>query len=618
MAEANVTQEQLSDLMKQMTDMQEQLHQLKVENVQLEAALEASTQNKNAEAVQAAQQPSGQGEADLNTGNAITADDAHKIKLNEFGYYQHSSAYYAMQEDLMVADKPSRAAKDEFLALADHEEKIIKEAKDGMLSANQIAALIRDEREPQVKNEQAADQQPVSARPTVQPVEVFNADGTEGSAQATVIEPAAAQKDAAAPDAEARGDDNTPKNVQHEKFIALIADMSDKEAAQAIQAQAIKGGLDFGQHEGPVVDAIAASLTAERAALREIKPYDTIVGGFVQSNVSTTASFGKDGYAGQTTHIQQHLKFIPSDFGAFFGNASVTQDAKANVTGGNIGVNYAANPFTVGGIKGADFIPIANLNVNFPAAGDFGAGNVSGLAGVVIKPHEGTDRTNLTLAVTSNGEFDNVTGLARFSKQLVADNDNTLTGYAQSTYNFNNEQVGVGAGLRYDRYIGNGNSVFTTLGANAANVTEDSGFSGSAQFGFAWGGAVRETPLEKALTAAVGQGNAPADLAKGSAVQTALPIEFPPIIADKAEPTRLSLVQSNGAPAPDAEQTLKLQMQEQYQATPDADKASLLDGWANSLAANRKISTEAAKQATENFLEINLDKQQQVVAEVER
>jgi hypothetical protein len=583
MAEAKVVRDELADLKKMMLGMQEQILHLRNENAELRTALEPLTQTKAIQTAITGQQRSNNelDKVGMSTGDAVAADEAHKIKLGQFGY-QHSEAYYAMQNELIDADKPTRAAKDEFLALADHEEQIIKDAEDGMLSANQLAALIHDERKPLVETAQATTAaRSIQTDSAITPVKVLNADGSE--------KPEAAQmrSEAATPKQTVKNTTASNVDTTHQNWIQQIADMPDKDANAAILA---KAQVDGGKYGSDVVKSMATKMAEERAGYIEIKPYDNIVGAFVQNNVSTTASFGPEGYTGQLTNIQQQLKFIPSDFGAFFANASVAQNQNANVTGGNLGVNWAGTPFTLGGIKGADFIPIANLNINFPAAGDFGAENVSGLAGVVIKPHEGTDRTNLTLAVISNGKFDNMTGLARVSKQLWADDVNTVTGYAQSTYTLPSHQLDTGAGLRYDRYIGDGNSLFIKTSMDAANVTEDPGFSGNAQFGFAWGGAKKSSELEERLSYLKPLPLQQSD--ENNAVDKQVITQFS---SDKDV----------------------LKMQQNYNNADETEKEKLLGSWSANLAKSKGLTPDNAEAVTRVFLNIPQVERQQMV-ELER
>ncbi|MGB7816277.1 MAG: hypothetical protein WBL28_07995 [Methylotenera sp.] len=299
------------------------------------------------------------------------------------------------------------------------------------------------------------------------------------------------------------------EDAEHKKFLKHLAELP-KEQRDAEINKAANPAIMGKQ----VAEAVAKNLNLELDELNKIQPFDKVVGGFIQNNVSTTSKFSPDGYAGQSSTVQQNLPILPEGIGALFANTTINQDKNLNVTGGNFGLNYASPVKKWGDL---DIVGIANVDLNFPAEDSFGGKNVSGLVGTVIKPHEGTDRANYTLAALLNGQG-NVGALGRVSKQLYQDGNWEATGYAQVDYNITNNLLNPGGGLRLDYDLGNGNSIYsnTFLGANdALNKPE---LTWVEQGGFAWGGAEKKSETEKNFVNAI-QPSKPSNLVASNDTQ---------------------------------------------------------------------------------------------------
>lgn len=278
------------------------------------------------------------------------------------------------------------------------------------------------------------------------------------------------------------------EDAEHQNYIKHLAELSKEQRDAEIAKFANPAAL--GKSAAGVV---TANLNAEVDALNKIQPYDKVVGGFIQNNASTTSAFNADGYQGQRSSVQQNLPILPEGTGALFGNAAINQDKDLKVKSADFGLNYATPVKKLGDV---DLVGIANLNINFPSEGNFDAKNVSGLGGVVIKPHEGTDRANYTLAALLNGEGQ-VSGLGRVSKELYKADDLTATGYAQGVYDVTNSKLNSGGGVRVDYDIGNGNSIYSNTFLGVNDVFNKPEFTGTEQVGVAWGGAPKKSETER-------------------------------------------------------------------------------------------------------------------------
>jgi hypothetical protein len=279
---------------------------------------------------------------------------------------------------------------------------------------------------------------------------------------------------------------------RQQQFIKNIADLPETEAKAAIHKQAHN---EVGQYGKDVVAVREAHIKEDLAKYKEITPFDKVAGVFAQNSVTSTTAFNKDGFAGHTAKVQQQIP-LPSEAGAIWGNVSVNQDAKGNVTGGAVGVNHVGIPFTVGGV---DVVKVANVTANVPKDGKFGAENVSILVGGIAKEHGNKDATNYTAAVITNGKFDDLSVYGRASKPLYRENGLEVTGYGEAIYNVPNEQLGVNAGVRADKDVGGGNSVYVQAAVNTFNVTNKAEVTGNITAGFVWGGAEQKSEIEQRL-----------------------------------------------------------------------------------------------------------------------
>jgi hypothetical protein len=199
--------------------------------------------------------------------------------------------------------------------------------------------------------------------------------------------------------------------------------------------------------------------------------------------------------AGHTGKVQQQIPF-PEQAGAIWGNVSVNQDAKGNVTGGAVGVNHVGVLVTVGNV---DLVEVANVTANIPKDGKFGAENVSVLVGGIAKAHGDVDATNYTAAVITNGKFDDLSIYGRASKPLYRENGTEITGYGEAVNNVPNEQLGVNAGVRADKDLGSGNSVYVQGSVNTSNLTNQAEVTGNLTAGFIWGGPEQKSKLEQKI-----------------------------------------------------------------------------------------------------------------------
>jgi hypothetical protein len=268
---------------------------------------------------------------------------------------------------------------------------------------------------------------------------------------------------------------------KRQEFIKSIADLSETETKAAIHKQA---NNEVGQYGEEVVAVRARHLTEDLAKYKEITPFDKVAGVFAQNGITSTTTLGGDGFAGHTAKVQQQIP-LPSEAGAIWGNVSVNQDAKGNVTGGAVGVNHVGVPVTVGGV---DVVEVANVTANIPKNGKFGAENVSILLGGIAKEHGDVDATNYTGAVITNGKFNDLSLYGRASKPLYREDEVEVTGYAEAIYNVPSEQLGVNAGVRADKDIGGGNSIYAQGAVNTSNITNQPEVTGNITVGFNWGG----------------------------------------------------------------------------------------------------------------------------------
>lgn len=311
---------------------------------------------------------------------------------------------------------------------------------------------------------------------------------------------------------------------KQQQFIKNIADLSEAEARVAIHKRAHN---EVGQYGKDVVAVREGHITEDLAKYKEITPFDKVAGVFAQNSVTSTTAFNSDGFAGHTVKVQQQIP-LPSEAGAIWGNVGVNQDAKGNVTGVSVGVNHVGIPFTVGGV---DVVEVANGTANMPKDGKFGAENLSLLVGAVAKAHGDKDATNYTAAVITNGKFDDLSVYGRASKPLYRENGLEVTGYGEAIYNVPNEQLGVNAGVRGDKDIGGGNSVYIQGTVNTSNVTNKAEVTGNITAGFVWGGAEQKSEIEQRLA----QVNTVQQTEKGALQHTGNPERAPENKAVAAE-----------------------------------------------------------------------------------
>lgn len=279
---------------------------------------------------------------------------------------------------------------------------------------------------------------------------------------------------------------------RQQQFIKNIADLPETEAKAAIHKQAHN---EVGQYGKDVVAVREGHITEDLAKYKEITPFDKVAGVFTQNSVTSTTAFNKDGFAGHTAKVQQQIP-LPSEAGAIWGNVSVNQDAKGNVTGGSVGVNHVGVPVTIGGV---DVVEVGNATFKVPKDGKINPANMSLLVGGIAKAHGDIDATNYTAAVITNGKFDDLSVYGRASKPLYRENGLEVTGYGEAIYNVPNEQLGVNAGVRADKDIGGGNSVYVQAAFNASKVTNKAEVTGNITAGFVWGGAEQKSEIEQRL-----------------------------------------------------------------------------------------------------------------------
>jgi hypothetical protein len=227
---------------------------------------------------------------------------------------------------------------------------------------------------------------------------------------------------------------------RQQQFIKNIADLPETEAKAAIHKQAHN---EVGKYGKDVVAVREGHITEDLAKYKEITPFDKVAGVFAQNSVTSTTAFNKDGFAGHTAKVQQQIP-LPSEAGAIWGNVSVNQDAKGNVTGGAVGVNHVGVPVTIGGV---DVVEVGNATFKVPKDGKINPANMSLLVGGIAKAHGDIDATNYTAAVITNGKFDDLSVYGRASKPLYRENGLEVTGYGEAIYNVPNEQLGVNAGV---------------------------------------------------------------------------------------------------------------------------------------------------------------------------
>ena len=299
------------------------------------------------------------------------------------------------------------------------------------------------------------------------------------------------------------------EEARRQALIKNIAALSEVDAKIEIHNQATK---EVGQYGKDVVAVRESHLTEDLAKYKEITPFDKVAGVFAQNSVTSSTTFNNEGFAGHTGKVQQQIPF-PKEAGAIWGNASINQDAKGNVTGGAVGVNHVGVPLTVGDV---DLVEVANITANIPKDGKFGAENVSMLVGGIAKAHGDVDATNYTGAVITNGKFDDLSLYARASKPLHRENGTEITGYSEAIYNVPNEQLGINVGLRADKDLGSGNSVYVQGAVNTSNVTNKAEVTGNITAGFVWGGAEQKSEIEQRLAQAntVQQSSANTDATK--------------------------------------------------------------------------------------------------------
>lgn len=274
---------------------------------------------------------------------------------------------------------------------------------------------------------------------------------------------------------------NAQEEKRRQEFIKRIADLPETESQAAIHKKATE---EVGQYGDEVVAVRARHLTEDLAKYKEIMPFDKVAGVFAQNGITSTTTLNKDGFAGHATKVQQQIPF-PSEAGAIWGNASAIQDAKGNLTGGAVGVNHVGVPFTVGGV---DVVEVANVTANIPKNGKFDAENLSILVGAIAKEHGDIAATNYTGAVITNGKFNDLSLYGRASKPLYRQEGVEVTGYAEAVYNVPDKQLGVNAGVRADKDIGGGNSLYAQGAVNTSNVTNETEVTGNITVGLNWGG----------------------------------------------------------------------------------------------------------------------------------
>lgn len=279
---------------------------------------------------------------------------------------------------------------------------------------------------------------------------------------------------------------------RRQAFIKDVADLSEAEAKAAIHKQA---NSEVGQYGKDVVAVREDHLTQDLAKYKEITPFDKVAGVFTQNSVTSTTTLGGEGIAGHTAKVQQQIPF-PKEAGAIWGNVSVNQDAKGNVTGGAIGVNHVGVPVTIGGV---DVVEVGNATLNVSKNGRISPENVSLLVGGIVKEHGDRDATNYTTAVITNGKFNDLSVYERASKPLYREDGVEVTGYGEAIYNVSKEQLGLNAGVRVDKEIGGGNSVYVQGAVNTSNVTNKAEVTGNITAGFVWGGAEQKSEIEQRL-----------------------------------------------------------------------------------------------------------------------
>lgn len=390
------------------------------------------------------------------------------------------------------------------------------------------------------------------------------------------------------------------EDVVYNDWNRSLSSMSAEQTQKAIHEKALKDGASYGPE---VIQAMEAKMLAGLKSYQEIKPYDPVVGGFIQNNVSTAAAIGEKGYAGQATTVQQQIPVLPDGAGVLYGNATLHQDRDLNVTGGNVGLNYASPVITKAGV---DAVGIANVNVTIPEDGNVEAKDVGYLAGAVLKGHEGKDNVNHTVAYIGNGAGDSHTLLYRPSKEIYNDGDNKITGYAPITYGVNKvtdvdgrskweDAFGAKAGLRADRDLGDGTSLYAQAEGGVDDAFGKASPGGMVKFGFAWGGAEKKSSTPEQTHAEF----APETHQHASAVQSQA-IAQP---ASHATATRHENQNYQSITHFSNDEKMH-KMQLAYNSADEHGRHQLLNVWASKLAHNMHMGKHDAEETVRDFLNI--------------
>ncbi len=381
-----------------------------------------------------------------------------------------------------------------------------------------------------------------------------------------------------------------------------LNDMPSAQAQKVIHDKAVKDGAGYGPD---FVKAMEAKMQADLKEYQEIKPFDKVVGGFIQNSVSTSAGFNKDGYAGQSTTVQQQLDILPKDTGVLYGNATLNQDKDLGKPSGNVGLNYATPVVTVDGV---DAVGIANVNTTVPNSGKVEARDVGYLVGGVLKGHEGKDNVNHTLAYIGNGAGDSHTFLYRPSKEIYNDGENTLTAYAPLTYSVNKvtdengqskwkDAFGAKAGLRGDHDLGDGTSFYAQAEGGVDDAFGKTSAGGMLKFGFAWGGPDKKpSTLEQAHAGSVLETHQLPGTVKPQAIAQT---ESHQTIATThhENPNYQSITRFSND-----EEMHKMQLA--YNGADEQGRHKLLNAWANKLAHNMHMGKSDAEETVRDFLNI--------------
>lgn len=294
---------------------------------------------------------------------------------------------------------------------------------------------------------------------------------------------------------------------KYQEMIENLAQVAEADQKQAIHQAAVRL---VGEEDEARLEAREAQLTEEVKAFNAMH-VDAIAADYAQQRLKTTTTIDEQGFAGQATQVQAKIGSVGD--ASFFGHATLNQDKTGSLGSVNVGVNAVGKPQRVGDWH---VLPVGRLEASIPLhGGDFGAQNVTGVAGAVIAPHD--TKLNITAAVVSDGKLTDPAWYTRLSGTAY-EGAVTVTPYAETVIGMKSGNVGAGAGVRVDKDLGNGYDVYGQAAVNAGGITSgDMSLSGQFTVGMMFGGETKkETPLETSMAALV----------------PAKPLEAPPALSD--------------------------------------------------------------------------------------